>query len=110
MNDHRALLLVFTNDRSGATLSMSWICQTYAAFLFVPTVNHRFAGSDSGEATLHVFQVCVTTDEQGCKIAGQIRCDIVTCLPTGSELAIAKIGQLQKYKLRNKTEYVYRLC
>lgn len=57
------------------------------------TSTHRFSDPETGSPTS--LQVGVTTNGQGCRLAGRIRRDIVTKLPKDVGAAVAKIGQLR---------------
>lgn len=57
------------------------------------TSTHRFADPDSGVPTS--LQVGVTTNGQGCRLAGRLRRDIVTKLPKDVGAAVARVGQLR---------------
>ena len=66
-------------------------------FTFCAT--HRFSDPVTGEAT--PLQVGVTTNGQGCRLAGRIRRDIVGKLPAESGAAVAKVGRLRKLAKRS---------
>ncbi|KIP06143.1 hypothetical protein PHLGIDRAFT_45410, partial [Phlebiopsis gigantea 11061_1 CR5-6] len=57
------------------------------------TSTHRFTDSETGAPTS--LQVGVTTNGQGCRLAGRIRRDIVTKLPKEAGGAVARVGQLR---------------
>ncbi|EKM61761.1 uncharacterized protein PHACADRAFT_112611 [Phanerochaete carnosa HHB-10118-sp] len=57
------------------------------------TSTHRFSDSETG--ALSSLQVGVTTNGQGCRLAGRIRRDIVTKLPKELGAAVVKVGQLR---------------
>ena len=66
-------------------------------FTFCAT--HRFSDPVTGEAT--PLQVGVTTNGQGCRLAGRIRRDIVGKLPAESGAAVVKVGRLRKLAKRS---------
>ena len=53
----------------------------------------------TGEAT--PLQVGITTNGQGCRLAGRIRREIVGKLPAESGAAVAKVGRLRKLAKRS---------
>ncbi|GJE97828.1 uroporphyrin-III C-methyltransferase [Phanerochaete sordida] len=57
------------------------------------TSTHRFTDPETG--ALSSLQVGVTTNGQGCRLAGRVRRDIVTKLPKDVGAAVAKVGQLR---------------
>ncbi|ESK88424.1 uroporphyrin-iii c-methyltransferase [Moniliophthora roreri MCA 2997] len=56
------------------------------------TSNHRFEDSSGAKAPL---QVGVTTNGQGCRLAGRIRREIVGKLPKEVGLAVEKVGKMR---------------
>lgn len=57
------------------------------------TSTHRFTDSETGAPS--TLQVGVTTNGQGCRLAGRVRRDIVTKLPKEVGAAVAKVGHLR---------------
>lgn len=57
------------------------------------TSAHRFTDSETGQPTS--LQIGITTNGQGCRLAGRIRRDIVTKLPKDVGVAVARVGQLR---------------
>ena len=57
------------------------------------TSTHRWSDPETGSLTS--LQVGVTTNGQGCRLAGRIRRDIVTKLPKDVGAAVARVGQLR---------------
>jgi len=55
---------------------------------------HRFIDSESGHST--PLQVAVTTNGQGCRLAGRIRREIVSKLPKEVGVAVEKMGKLRR--------------
>ncbi|THU83927.1 uroporphyrin-III C-methyltransferase [Dendrothele bispora CBS 962.96] len=56
---------------------------------------HRFENADTGETT--PLQIGVTTNGQGCRLAGRIRREIVARLPREVGPAAEKIGRMRKW-------------
>ena len=54
---------------------------------------HRFVDSESGECT--PLQVAITTNGQGCRLAGRIRREIVAKLPKEIGAAVERMGKLR---------------
>ena len=60
---------------------------------FTFTSTHRFTDPETHEAT--PLQIGVTTNGQGCRLAGRIRRDIATKLPRDVGVAVERVGQLR---------------
>ncbi|WWC92622.1 uroporphyrinogen-III C-methyltransferase [Kwoniella dendrophila CBS 6074] len=71
----------------------------YSTYTF-PSV-HRFIGQNGESSNL---QVAVTTNGQGCRLAGRIKREIVSRLPTNMGAAVDNVG-----KLRSKAKATPRL-
>ncbi|KAG7092193.1 hypothetical protein E1B28_008561 [Marasmius oreades] len=57
------------------------------------TSTHRFEGSSGSKTPL---QVGVTTNGQGCRLAGRVRRDIVSKLPKDVGLAVERVGRMRE--------------
>lgn len=60
---------------------------------FTFTTAHRFENPETGQKT--PLQIGVTTNGQGCRLAGRLRRDIVSKLPKEVGLAVEKVGQMR---------------
>ncbi|KAF5385295.1 hypothetical protein D9615_000935 [Tricholomella constricta] len=59
---------------------------------FTFTSSHRFEGADGSSSPL---QIGVTTNGQGCRLAGRIKRDIVSRLPKEAGAAVQKVGMMR---------------
>ncbi|TFK42235.1 uroporphyrin-III C-methyltransferase [Crucibulum laeve] len=60
---------------------------------FTFTSTHRFEDPSTGERT--PLQIGVTTNGQGCRLAGRLRREIVSKLPKDVGLAVQKVGEMR---------------
>ncbi|KAG5644090.1 hypothetical protein DXG03_009109 [Asterophora parasitica] len=60
---------------------------------FTFTSSHRFEGADGSSTPL---QIGVTTNGQGCRLAGRIKRDIVSRLPKDAGAAVEKVGRMRR--------------
>ncbi|KIY65937.1 uroporphyrin-III C-methyltransferase [Cylindrobasidium torrendii FP15055 ss-10] len=60
---------------------------------FTFTSSHRFNDPETGNAT--PLQIGVTTNGQGCRLAGRLRREIVSKLPKEAGAAVRKVGQMR---------------
>lgn len=63
--------------------------------------SHRFTNTSTGQST--PLQVAITTNGQGCRLAGRIKRDIVAMLPQDVGNAVEQVGRLRNSAKRLET-------